>query len=373
MNFTKYYSILALVLVTLASSLIFWLAFYYNLPGKIGFPATTLETIFANYDGPNYLIISKCGYSSQCIRHRFSLPSPLEYYPAHFPFYPLLIKYYNLFTAGPKAMLLATLSGSLFLSLSAYAFFSLFLSPPNSFWLSFLLIFFPARLFVLHQIGAPETWLLAAILSSIYFFKTKKYFLSALMLALAQAFKSPAILLFIVYLFFFIKDLFSGKDIKKYFWYLLVPLTIGIIFSVYRVQTGDFWAYFHSGDNFHLSLPYRVFFSQRSWINTVWLDDVIYLYLLSFGGVYILIKKFRFDPVSLFSAIFLAAAILVAHRDLSRYLVPLYPFLLLAYAKYLTTKPAKIIFLFLIPAIVLFAINFIIGNTAPVADWTPYV
>jgi hypothetical protein len=63
---------------------------------------------------------------------------------------------------------------------------------------------------------------------------------------------------------------------------------------------------------------------------------------------------------------------MVAHRDISRYLAPVYPFLFIAYGKMLSSKPAKTIFIILLPAIFLYALNFIIGNTAPIADWTPY-
>ena len=117
-----------LILFTAISSLSLWLIFYFNLPAKIGFPETSLEAIYANYDGPNYLIIAKCGYSKECIGPNYSLPQPLEYYPAHFPGYPLLIKFFDFFTTGPKAMLLTTLLGSIFLSLAAYNFFRLFLN-----------------------------------------------------------------------------------------------------------------------------------------------------------------------------------------------------------------------------------------------------
>jgi hypothetical protein len=64
---------------------------------------------------------------------------------------------------------------------------------------------------------------------------------------------------------------------------------------------------------------------------------------------------------------------LVAHRDISRYITPVYPFLLLAFAKKLDRKALKIIFIFLIPAIFLYAINFVIGNVAPIADWGAFL
>lgn len=370
---------ITLIIITVVTSILFWNIFYLKLTPLLGFPKTTLETVFANYDGPNYMAISKCGYQKSCLSGSFSLPQPGEYYPAHLPGYPILIKLFDIFTTGPKAMLLATLLGSVFLSIASFKFFRLFLKPKKAFWLALLLLFLPARLFALRQIGAPESWFLGSILASIFFFKKKKYFISALFAALAQLFKSPGILLFGAYfLLAGYKLLFQKHNlkniIKKYFSYLLVPVTIFGIFYFYYLQTGDFWAYFHSGDNFHLTLlPYQIFVSTRSWINTIWLEDVIYILLLAFLGVYFLFRKKRINIVTIFPALYLLATVFVAHRDISRYLTPVYPFLFLAFQKVLTQKYFKIIFLLILPAILLYGINFVIGNTAPIADWTPYL
>ena len=199
MYFTKYKPHFKLIVFTVLSSLLFWLIFYLNIPSRIGFGDVSLETIFANYDGPNYMVISKCGYNKDCIGPNFSLPQPLEYYPAHFPGYPILIKIFNNFTTCPKAMLFSTLLGSIFLSLIFYEFLKLFVSEKKAYWLSLLLLFFPARLFVLRSVGAPETWFLASIIASVYFFKKDKIWLSAIFVALSQTFKTPAILLLASY------------------------------------------------------------------------------------------------------------------------------------------------------------------------------
>lgn len=337
----------------------------------------SMETIWANYDGPNYLAISKCGYRPDCIRQSFSQPQPLEYYPAHFPGYSALI---NIFQpgllSGPRAMLLVTLLGSLFLTVFSYLFFSLFFPVRESYILTLISIFFPARLFVLRLIGAPEGWFIGSILASLYFFKQKKYFLSALFAAAAQTFKSPGILLFAAYflhwLFTFIKT--KNLNLKKYFWFLLSPLSVLLIFYLYQWHTGDFWAYFHSGDNIHLSfIPYSVFLSRNTWINTIWLEDVIYIFGLSFTALLILYRRFKFKISFIFPFLFTLATVFIGHRDISRYAAPIYPFIILAFGRHLTKKSIKLIFLLLLPAVFLFALNFVAGNAAPIADWAPYL
>ena len=177
MNFIKYRPYFLLLLINIVSTFFFWFLFYKNIPAKIGFPSSSLETIFANYDGPNYMVVTKCGYQKSCIGPHFSLPLPLEYYPAHLPGYPLIVKYLSFYTATPKAMLLATLIGSLLLTIFSYKFFQLYTSSQKSFFLSLVLMFFPARLLTLRLVGAPETWFLATILASIYFFKKKSSYL----------------------------------------------------------------------------------------------------------------------------------------------------------------------------------------------------
>lgn len=374
MHFIKFNRHFTLAALTILFSVIFWFIFYFNLPGKIGFNDVSLETIFFNYDGPNYMVIAKCGYNKNCIGPNFSLPQPLEYYPAHLPGYPMMITLLSNFTSTPKAMLLVTLSGSVFLTLILYEFLKLFIKEKKAFWLSLLFIFFPARLFILRQIGAPETWFLASIIASIFYFKKGKYLFAAIFAAIAQSLKSPGIILFASYGIMAIYELIKNKNFvsvfKKYFWFILTPITIFAIFNLYRLQTGDFWAYFNSGDNFHLNkLPYLVFISTKSWINTIWLEDIIYIYLIAIYGVYRLFKKYKFDIISIFPALFTFATLLVAHRDISRYIAPVYPFLLLAFAKFLNKKSIKIIFLILLPAIILYAINFVAGNVAPIANW----
>ena len=378
MYFTKYKSHFKLIALTIISTLFFWLIFYLNLPSKIGFGNVSLETIFANYDGPNYMVIAKCGYNKNCIGPNFSLPQPLEYYPAHFPGYPALIKLFNNFTTGPKAMIFSTLLGSIFLSLILFELLKLFLSSKKAYWLSIVFLFFPARFFILRQVGAPETWFLATTLASIFFFKKDKIWLSAIFAALAQTLKTPAVLLLVAYGIIAIHDWVASKRfipvLKKFFPYILVPITVLLIFYLYYLQTGNIMAYFQSGDNFHLNfLPYLVFISTKSWINTIWLEDIVYVFFLAIYGCYRLIKKYKFDIVAIYPLVFTIATLLVAHRDISRYISPIYPLMLLAYQKPLNRRSIKTILILLIPAILLYAINFVSGNTAPISDWTNYL
>lgn len=378
MNFTKYSKYLYLIGLTTLVSVLFWFSFYTNLPSRLGFPATTLETVFANYDGPNYMIIAKCGYDKACIGTHFTSTTPLEYYPAHLPGFPLIIKFISFYISTPKAMLLASLLGTIFLTLTSYSFFKLFLKEKTSFYLAIFFIFFPARLLVLRLVGAPESWFIATTLLSIILFQRQKYFISALSAAFAMTFKSPGILLFVAYGLIALSELIRTKQFlpvfKKYIYFLIIPLTALLIFYFYYLQTGDFFAYFHSGDNIHLNfLPYLVFISNHAWINTLWLEDIIFIYLIAYIGLFKLYKNYKFSIVFVYPLIYTIAAVFVAHRDISRYIAPAYPFLVLAFASVLTKKPHRLIFYLILPAIILYAINFVIINVAPIANWESFL
>ncbi len=337
----------------------------------------SMETIWANYDGPNYLAISKCGYNRDCLRQNFALPMPLEYYPAHFPGFPALIYIVNqLGISGPNSMLTVTLLSSLFLTTISYLFFNLYFSANKSFILSLILLFFPGRLLILRLIGSPEPLFLASILASIYFFKNKKYFISALFVILTQSLKSPGLILIAAFGLHWLITFIKTKQINfaKYCWYLFSPVVVLAIFYIYYLQTGDFWAYFHSGDNIHLSfIPYSVFMSHNVWINTVWLEDVIYIFGIAFVALFSLHHKFKLSIIFLFPLLFTVATIFVGHRDISRYISPVYPFIILSLGKYLTKKRILLVFVLLIPAVIFYSLNFVAGNAAPISNWAPYL
>jgi len=355
--------------IIILSTFFVWLPFFTN--GK-------MAKVFANYDGPNYIVIAKCWYQKQCIAQNFSLPLPLEYYPAHFPGYPLIISFFDLIFPGWWAMIFGTIIGTTALGLTFYALLKL-LKIKQFFWLVILLMFLPARMLILRSVGAPETLFLSTIIASIFFYKKGNYLFSGIFLMLAQTIKTPAILLFFAYL----TDIAikHWQDLRKLKFRKILPywgISLGFliilpIFWLYKIQTGDFFAYFKSGDNFHLVFPpFQTFISSRSWLGDFWLEDILYIYFVGGLAISQLYKKYKTDILFIFPTIFWFATLFVAHRDISRYSSPLYPFWILAFSNLLVKKEFKVIFLLLLPAVYLYAINFITYNIAPIADWTPY-
>jgi hypothetical protein len=387
--------ILILTLAVFLATFLVWLPFFFGFGGGV-------TTIFKNFDGPNYLVIAKSWYDKSFIASHFSLPIPLEYYPAHLPAYPLTIAFLDFVLPGPWAMLAATLSATWLATVAFYLLLFKFKLSENPLWLSLVFLVFPARWVVVKAVGSPEPLFLFALLASFFFFKSafdkaennlfskKKIVWLDLLLAgvfgaLAQATKSPGILLFIGYGVFLFFNLIEHPLKKGFFlnFYqqlfkpvlplLFIPLAALATFIFYQVRTGDFFAYFHSGDNLHLFFPpYQGFSADRSWLGDFWREDLVWQYLWGALAVVFLFKRKLYDLTS-FAGVFFGATLFVAHRDLARYSLPLVPFALIAFDKFVQKKEFKIALLIILPAIYLFAINFIAGNTAPVADWTPYL
>lgn len=381
--------LLIIILTGFLVTFLVWLPFL--LGGKGG-----LFTLFQNYDGPNYLVIAKSWYDKAFISSHFSLPTPLEYYPAHLPGFPITIAILNYLFLGPTAMLISTLFFSILSAIAFYLFIYKFKLSENPLWLSLVFLVFPARWVAVKAVGSPEPMFIFAIIASIYFFKsafdkvennliskkksvTIDLFLAGVFGAIAQVTKSPGILLFIAYLGFLgyktikVKRNFLKDFIKPAIPLFLIPVSAIVVFCFYKIRTGDFLAYFHSGDNFHLVFPpFQSFSQNRSWLGDFWREDMVWQYLLGALTVILLLKQKLYDLAS-FAAVFFTATLFIAHRDLARYSLPLVPFTLIAFDKLIQKKEFKIALLIILPAIYLYALNFISHNTAPIADWAPYL
>lgn len=292
---------------------------------------------------------------------------------------------------GTWAMLLTTLMTTILAASIFYLFIKKFRLSKKPLWLSILFLFLPARWLVVRSVGSPEPLFIFSLLASFYFFKsaltsasqnilskkkiiTLDFLLAGIFGALAQITKTPAILLFITYGVWLTYLAIKRKKIYYQAWpLLLIPLSALGVFIFYYLQTSNFLAYFQSGDNFHLVFPpFQAFATGRNWLGDFWLEDMVYVYLVGALTLVLLFKQKLYD-LATFTTIFFTATLFVAHRDLSRYSLPLMPFALIAFAPFLEKKEFRIAFLIILPAIYFYTLNFILHNTAPIADWSPYL
>ena len=379
-------NVFLIALFSLLSTFLIWLPFFLRLTSfwKIPLPGEGMATIMKNFDGLYYIVVAKSFYHPEIIKSLFSFPLPDIYYTAHFPVYPWLIKLFSPFFGYLWGMLSVTLVSSILAAVVFYLFIKEFKYSKQALWLTLIFLFFPARWLVVRSVGSPEPLFILFILVSFYFFKKKNYWLAGIFGALTQLTKPPGILLFAGYSIFLLAENWVQLRknavttlinlFKKTYPLLLIPLSLLGLFVFYRFAYGDFWAYFHSGADIHPIFwpPFQVFNLSTRWVGTFWLEDIIYLFLLEAIGVILLFKQKRFD-LAIFAATFFTATIFVAHRDLSRYSLPLVPFLLIAFEPFLAKKEFKIAFWIIIIPIFLYAINFIAQNTAPIANWAPFL
>lgn len=374
------------ILLAVIPTILIWVPFFFRFDNVLGVPLPEdgMATVVANYDGPLYIVVAKTLYDPVLAKsYPFDIPS--EYYAAHYPLFPLLIKSFAFALGFPYAMLFVTVLSSVF----ALYFFQLliaeFVDKKYVFWLTFVFALFPARWLIVRSIGSPEPLFIGTIVASIYYFRKNNYLWAGIFGALAQLTKSPAILLFIGYGLTIaaqemqkLGNMSSSKWLKsvKPFSYIPLffsPFALLGVFYLYEIRLNDFWAYFNSGDNIHLFFPpFQIFNYSQPWVGTFWLEDIIFVYLFGALGI---AKLFSQKEHSLywFAGILFATLLCVSHRDIIRYGLPIVPFLFVAFKDTLITREFKFAFLILIIPVYLYALTFISNNVMPISNWAPLI
>ncbi len=383
----RFSGLVPIILLSLVPTLLIWLPFLLRLESfwTIPLPTAGMATIVANYDGPLYLVVAKTLYKADLIKSMFQFTLPTEYYAAHFPLFPLLIKLFAPLFGHIYSMLLVSISSSV---LALYFFFKLAADTVNkksALWLTTIFALLPARWLIVRSVGSAEPLFIASIIASIYFFRKKQYVFAGIWGALAQLTKSPGILLFVAYaaaivfphLRYLATHSFSGwvekLQLKKVYPLLLIPLALILLFAFYGYAMGDFFAYFNSGDNRHIFFPpFTIFNYSAPWVGTFWLEEILFVYLIGALGIAKLFEQKK-EIMAWFAGIFFASILFVAHRDILRYALPVVPFLIIAFADTLNKKAFKYVFALIVIPSYLFALTYISQNVMPISNWTPFL
>jgi len=362
-------------LIALVPTFLIWLIFYLRLPSfwSIPLPQNGMATIVSNYDGPLYMIVSKSLYAADVIKG-FQFTLPVEYYAAHFPLFPLLIRLFSPALGTPYSMLVITLASSILCLYFFNKLAKIYFNSNESLWLTLIFSLFPARFLIVRSVGSPEPLFLAGVIASIYYFNKKNFWLAGLWGMVATFTKSPGILLFMAYVAYaFLPKI--KNTVSKIYPILLIPLALVGVFLIFNVRLNDFWAYFHSGDNIHLIFPpFSIFNYSAPWVGTFWLEEVIFVYLLGAYGLIQLIKSEKsLGVIPWFVGIFFVTTLMVSHRDIIRYSLPIVPFLYLAYGNTVLKKEFKFVLALLIIPIFLFSLAYISQNVMPISNWSPFL
>ncbi|NTU46128.1 hypothetical protein HGA88_00730 [Candidatus Roizmanbacteria bacterium] len=364
----QYCIVLFVVLITTG---IVWLPFLLRFTHWFGLsiPQSDFLAIAKNYDGLLYIIPAKTGYNPELMQRIASLPP--AYFAAHLPLYPFFIWLGSFVFGYVKSMIFVNVFFTVVLAIVFYAIVSRLKLSKHPLILTVVLLHLP-RFLVVRSIGAPESLFLLLIISSLYFFEKENYFLAGLLGALSVWTKLPGILLFVAYSLVFVERYIRTKKIKfSYGWVKLIPVSLIALFGFYALVYTDFFAFFHTGGVVPMGLPFSQFNVNLKWIGTAWLEDILFYFAL-YGYTAIVLWKSKYRSFFYFAVVFFSATTLVQHRDIARYSLPMLPLTMIALEQFFTSKKFIILFIVLLPAIYLYAWNFISFNTMPVLDWSAY-
>lgn len=374
--------IAVIIAAVLLLTFLIWLPHLLKISNLLGLDFSAgFNTVYRNFDGLEYVIIAKTFYDPTAIA---SLPQslPAGYYASHFPGYALVIALFAPLLGFLKSMLFASVLFTVFSAIAFYFLVRDFKLTSQPLYLSLLFLILPARWLIVHSVGSAEPMFIFFTILTFYLFmkfEAGKNYLFVVLAALAgvgaQLTRPPGILLFLALALYIAWKILQGGSANlirraisikiTYAPLILIPLALLGMFYWYHLSYNDFLAYFHSGDNIHLTFPpFQVFNKLQFWVGDIWLEDIIYILLLGFLGGLFLIKQ-RLYPLAFFVLTYLAASSMVAHRDISRYVLPIFPFVLIAFEKVLVSKEFKIVLAIIALGIYLYAQNFIIHNTAP--------
>lgn len=345
--------------VFIIASLIFYSYYWFFVPQK-------LQLLYQNWDGPSYVVIAKSLYDPDLINQVNTISRNPEFFAAHFPLYPLLIRLFS-FIGYFRSMLFVSQLFSLLFIITFYLL-SVRLKLKRPLILCLLLVFLTPRWFIVSHVGSSEPVFLFFLTFSILFLAKKNLVASAIAAFLAQMTRPQGILIFIGILFYLAyQHIFCqirlSELLKKYAPFLLVPLGVFLIFLIYLFQYHNFFAFFSSISQFgHLKLiPFSAFFPG----NSAWKEIYIFYYFLFLVSIIRLMSKNITKVLGFLAISFTLPLLFLVHEDIGRYSIPMIPFIFIAFHRLITSKGFIIASIILIPAIFAYSINYTLLNLSP--------
>lgn len=336
---------------------------------------TGFVNILRNWDGPHYIVIARTFYDIPAVEKLLFTSIPASYYPAHFPLYPIAISMLAPILGYFHAGLAINLLFGVLLNGLFYTVAKKFTQHPLL--LTFVFTVFPGRFFITRAIVAPETMMVFFMLLALVLWEEKKFLASSVYGSIGMLSKVKAGFLFPAFVAERIEAYLIHRhsfDIRS-LWSVLIPTTFLGLCIFYFFRTGDFFAFFSAekGNNLFVTFPFAQFNSASVWAGTAWLEDVVFY----FAGMFLLIMTLAQSKTHrswfYFALIYTAFLVFVPQRDITRFSYPLYPLFLLTFERFFTSKAWKYTLICILPAIFMYAWNFILQNQAPIANLAPFL
>lgn len=331
-----------------------------------------MGNVYKAWDGPSYIIAAESLYVPSVAAKFNSIQSKdirpdFTFLPAHFPMYPLLIRTFS-FIGYAQAAVGISLLFSLG-TLIAFYYLVKELKIAHPFLLTLPMIALPPRWFIISHTGSTEPLFIFFVLLSFLYYVRRAPWLSAITASLALLARPQGSLLGLAYMFIALVELVKTHDLKlvfrRYAPYLLIPLTLLGIFFFYKIQTGNFWAFFSAISIFHHFEPslFPTFNFGAPNIETFWQETNAIYYTVYLAAIIELFHSKRWQ-LGILGVMFYAPLIFLQHSDISRYALPLMPFAFIAFAPLISKKSFTWATFLTLPAIFLYTANFILNNRA---------
>ncbi|MEI7652878.1 MAG: hypothetical protein WCJ70_01180 [bacterium] len=395
---------LKIALVTFVPVLLVYLPFLLHLKHFyfLNLSDSGMQQIYKNWDGPNFVLNAITGYDPiQIAKHTFA-PKPYEYYANHFPLYSWWISLLGPVIGYFQSALVVNICSNLIVNVVFYKWVSKYSQHPL--WLTFVFTVFPPRYWIVRSVISPEMLLIALVLSTLWKWERGLYVRAALLSFLAVLTKFQAIILAPVFLLtLLVQQLPPITTItcewrKKFHQKFALSAIVAVIAPIagylliaffYQYKFGDFYAYFNGqkGVGMGAALPFSMFNSAEKWVGTGWLEHTA----LYFVGMFTLIGKLWTEiknqnpkvkskssglegapihPVYLSFVIgYTAMLTLIPQVDIMRLAMPLAPIFIMAFHNFFESKTFHIGLLLSLPALYMYALNFIMTNQAGISDW----
>lgn len=359
---------LSIILLVFVLSCLVLYAYYHF------FTESKLQLVYQNWDGPSYVVIAKSLYNNEIIPQVNTLRLPTEYFAAHFPLYPLLIRLFS-FIGYFRSMIFVSLLSTVLFLFSFYILAKDYSDERRALYLSLGLIFITPRWFIVSRVGSSEPLFLFLLCLMIVLINRKKILLAAIVMSLAQLTRIQGILIFaglsLYYAYLFFKGRSFKELVKEFIPFLLAPLSFLGVFFLYKLQFNNFFAFFEAQKitnvSNHLQIPpFAVLLEHYSPHHA--LESWKELYLIYYFFItYTVISLFN-QKKALLGFLGLSYALplfFIVHIDLARYSLPLLPLFFIALKDKIGTKAFLLSVVLLLPAIYIYAINYMNFNLSP--------
>ncbi|KKU26234.1 MAG: hypothetical protein UX37_C0004G0029 [Microgenomates group bacterium GW2011_GWA2_46_16] len=353
-----------ITLAFILSCLVFY-GYYFTTKG------TKLDIVYKNWDGPSYVLAAISLYKPEvAYQNNFinsgDIRSDWTWLPAHFPLYPLLIRAFS-FLGYFQAMLLISIGFALLCYFALYDLICSLRISKNPLLLTLPFIFLSPRWFIVSHTGGSESMFLFFILLFLRYLYQRNHWRAAIFIALAQLARPQAAFFGLGLAVVALIELLRSHDLKKiistYYPYLTIPLSLLLVFCFYRLQTGNFWAFFNAislTKNLQ-SIPFQTFSFPSTNIETFWQEVNAYDYVLYLGACLFMFRK-KLWQFGILGLVYFIPLIFLQHSDISRYAIPLLPFAFIAYSEIIEKREFSLATLLMSPAVMLYAINFMDHN-----------